>query len=271
MDLALVARTSGKEKSTGQSIEAQVEELRAAVEARGHRVVAVFDADEGVSGDSDPFERAGLRAAVALAKETGCGLAFREFARFSRAYPPKAMTWFDRLGAMGIRVLCVPDPEFTTLETPADELGAEPAPMLASMRFMRALFGWSYLVDTRKGTQRAMDGIADGTRKTKSGARPGRPSVVDKVTAEERAWCEAELAKGRPLTRVHKELLDRRGFHDVVKAEAKKKRAISYDTLARALGRYGSSKREVPQNPEAPGSSAVSGKRPDVRRDANGR
>lgn len=254
-DFIVPPRTSGTEKSTGQRIDAQVEEVRAALAVRGHGVLAVFDDDEGVSGDTNPFERKGLRAAVALAKQTGAPLAFREFARFSRAYPPQALLWFDQLGKMGVRVLCLADPEFSTVET--SDPRAEPDPMLVGMRMMKAIFGWSYLVSTRVGTKRAMDGIADGTRKTKTGARPGRPAVVDKITEDERAWCRERIEAGDSLLKVHRDLLVERraeGPNAFTDPKAKKKARISYDSLARALGirkDEPSAKPDLPQNSES--------------------
>lgn len=268
MDFIIPARTSGEEKSTGQNIGAQVAEVRAWLQARGHTVFAEIADDEGVSGDTDPFTRKGLKRAVALAKETGKPLAFREFARFSRAYPPQALLWFDRLGAEGVRVLCIADPEFSTLEE--EDPAAQPAPMMVGMRMMKAIFGWSYLVSTRTGTQRAMDGIADGTRKTKSGRPPGRPSVVDRLSEEERAWCVAELAKpGASLLKVHASFLERRRYHGpnaFTDPKAKKKAFVSYDTLARALGlRKPSAKRTLPQNPEPPSAGPLVRNGPVVR------
>lgn len=258
--VVVIDRTSGDEKE-GQDAKAQAATTCRRFEEAGYRVLEVY-IEPDVPGTTPWAEREELQHALAHAKDAGAALGTREPSRLSRFRPSEG----------GALIESVPDlvilgkPHWTRKggawerDEDSDEL----------YRQIDLWDAWKEKRRTGERTQVVMDDIKNGDRPTRSGKPPGRPSVVAKVTDDERAWCTAQIEQyGRPLTQVHKELLDRRGYHTVVKAEAKKARFISYDSLARALG-LRSAKPEVTQNQEAPPGPEVVRKGPLVRTPTKG-
>lgn len=234
--LALIYdRTSGDEDSTGQDVRAGASQLASAVAARGWTPLSGYHLDEGVPGDTSPFQRRGWREAVGFAQHYAgdgvCVIAVREFSRFSRQEPAEALLEFKRFSALGLRLLCIAEPHFSTAETPDPEDGPDEAVYL--MRFVTAWKSWSEKRATRRRVAAAMAEITAGRRETKSGRPPGRPEK--KITAEERAWCRDQLAQGASFVQVHRGLLRLRGYFDVTTKEAQQRRFIGRTTLQAIL------------------------------------
>lgn len=205
--------------------------------------------EEDVPGDAPWADRKNLLHALATARANGAVVVVREVTRLWRGRPAEGLALLATVPDLEV----LDAPEFARRggawlrDADADEL----------LRFVGLWSSWSEKRRTIARVRFVMDELKNDRRATKSGRALGRPSVVDKITPDERAWCLAELERGESLLSVHRALLKRRGHDDVVTKEAKAARFVSYDSLARALGRRSSAKGDPPQKSEVPSGAEL--------------
>lgn len=237
------ARCSGEEKDTGQDVQAQLAQVAARCRVLGYEVAGA-SVDEGVSGDVHPSERRGFNAAF-LAVSTGKAdvLVIRDASRFSRCYPTQALDAFNEFAQRGLKLLCLADPQFNTV----DGLDERPATVL--VRFVVLWQSWAALVGIRESTQQVMAEILSGRRSTKSGLPPGRPSVD--IDPEHLAAAQAIIAGGGTLAAAHREVLRLRGHADALDPKTRRKKYVGLSTLGRALGLPAYVQKSPPSKTEA--------------------
>lgn len=218
-DLVVYARTSGDEADTGQDVKAQASDIVTRVALVGHNVLA-WHADDGVSGDTDPFGRPGFLGALQLARRTGAALVVREVSRFSRAHPAQALLWWN---ALDVPVLCLTEDHFTTL---GRDQAVEPAREL--LRFVTLWQSWSELLGIRSKTKTAMAALK---REGKPNGRP--PVYIDPAHLDH---ARKVMAAGGTLAEAHRQVLELRGYTTALDPKTKAKRNLGLTTLGAALG-----------------------------------
>lgn len=221
-------RTSGDEVDTGQDVREGAAQAAEQARARGWVVVGTH-LDDGVTGDSDPVERPGFRAAMAVVEQEHAeGIAIREASRFSRQHPAVALLSWEQVRASGVRVLSLSEGHFDGRVDQEDEANV-------LLRFITFWNSWKERLVTKRRTVMAMTEIKNGRRKTKSGKPPGRPEKVkrDEVHRYYVVACELGVAEAA------RQLSIERKVHMAKDPATIKKRRVGHSTLIGAFKRYG--------------------------------
>ena len=105
MKVAIYGRVSTDDKN--QNPERQQMQCSQYIDIHNHELIGYKD--DKMTGDSNPFDRAGFKEILKLKPQ---GIAVSEISRFSREHPAKVMRRLSELRDKGIKIISVTEPAF---------------------------------------------------------------------------------------------------------------------------------------------------------------